>query len=114
MSILIKGAEMPENCHECPCLRHDSWDGLHRYQCNNKLIAFGECDSWSYERRPNWCPLVELPEKHGKLIDADAMERLMSETVQGNIRNYPYSDTTWDTAFQWMDHQPTIVEAEGD
>lgn len=71
MSILIKGVEMPENCHECPCMRHDSLDGLHRYQCNNKLIAFGECDSWSYERRPNWCPLVELPEKHGRLIDGE-------------------------------------------
>lgn len=62
MSILIKGAEMPKNCHECPCLRHDSREGIHRYQCNNKLIAFGEYDSWSYERRPNWCPLEEVKE----------------------------------------------------
>lgn len=57
---------------------------------------------------------VSLPEKHGRLIDADDMERFMSDTVQGDIRQYPYSDTLWDMAFKWIDSRPTIVEAEGD
>ena len=38
----------------------------------------------------------------------------MSDTVQGDIRQYPYSDTLWDMAFKWIDSRPTIVEAEGD
>ena len=43
-----------------------------------------------------------------RLIDVDAMEKLMSDTVQGDIRGYPYSDTQWEMAFKWLDHQPTI------
>lgn len=43
-----------------------------------------------------------------RLIDADAMEQMMSDTVQGDIRGYPYSDTQWEMAFKWIDHQPTV------
>ena len=28
-----------------------------------------------FDGRPDWCPLVELPEKHGDLIDRDALPR---------------------------------------
>lgn len=63
--------------------------------------------------RPDYCPLVDVP-PHGRLIDADAMERLMSDIVHGDIRGYPYSDTLWDTAFRWLDSQPTIITAEED
>lgn len=51
---------------------------------------------------------------HGRLIDSDEMERFMSETVQGDIRQYPYEDTKWETAFGWIDSRPTIIEAEGE
>lgn len=62
MSIIIKGEVMPECCAECPCMRHDNWNGDERYQCNVKLIHFGEFDSWIFEKRPNWCPLEEVKE----------------------------------------------------
>lgn len=58
------------------------------------------------------CPLRPLPERHGRLVDVDEMERFMSDTVRGDIRAYPYSDTLWDMAFRWIDSSPTIVEAE--
>ena len=47
-----------------------------------------------------------------RLIDADEMERFMSDTVQGDIRQYPYEDTKWETAFRLIDSCPTIIEAE--
>lgn len=50
------------------------------------------------------CPLVELPEKHGRLIDGDEVktafpcgESVRTECVRATI-----------------DNMPTIVEAEGD
>lgn len=43
-----------------------------------------------------------------RLIDVDAMEKFMSDTVLGDIRGYPYSDTLWETAFKWLDNQPTV------
>ena len=50
---------------------------------------------------------------HGRLIDADDMERFMSDAVQGNIRDYPYNAETWDEAFRWIDSRPTVIPAEG-
>ena len=106
MSVIIKGVDIPKNCSECPCCRHDSLDGLHRYQCNVKLITFGEFDSWIFKKRPNWCPLRPLPEKHGRLKDVDAI----IEDIRKNSESY-FAD---DFAHEWIERQPTIVEAEGD
>jgi hypothetical protein len=44
------------------------------------LITFGaEDENWIYDQRPNWCPLVEIPTPHGRLIDADKFERDFNE-----------------------------------
>lgn len=63
MSVLIKGAGMPEACCTCPC----SYDN----QCavNLKYPTFEEY----HGSRPAWCPLIEVPVPHGRLIDADAL-----------------------------------------
>lgn len=107
--IYTKGMVMPIRCVSCPLwkvmvLRSPALDicgATHRQIYK------------PYSSRPEWCPLVEVP-AHGRVIDVDAMERLMSDTVQGDIRSYPYSDTLWDMAFRWLDHQPTIIPAEED
>lgn len=107
MSILIKGMKLPTRCEACFAYRFKAEYG-HGYCriANAKVLGHGNA-------RLNNCPLVEIP-KHGRLIDADEMERTMSDTVQGNIRCYPYSDTLWDFAFRWIDNQPTIIEADGE
>lgn len=117
MSVIVLGMEMPKNCKQCLFSRYI----LGEYFCRTTttLDEDGE-EMWEsvgrfgFMRRLDCCPLRPLPEKHGRLIDADAMERVMSETVQGDIRGYPYSDTQWEMAFRWIDHQPTIAESEGE
>ena len=104
MSVVVIGMDYPNNCEEC---KIKSWD-IEGYVC-----PFSGVDTLSIGRQVN-CPLRPMPEKYGRLIDADDMERFMSDTVQGDIRQYPYSDTLWDTAFKWIDSRPTIVEAEGE
>ena len=64
MSILIKGLEMPKNCLECVFYRRT--DPVYDYCCISSTTP--------KEYVPNDCPLVEIP-PHGRLIDADAMER---------------------------------------
>jgi len=68
MSILIN-MEMPESCEQCPV--------CHEYQtlwfvaCGCKITMKTRevyCDT-----RPDCCPLVDVPDKHGRLIDADAL-----------------------------------------
>ena len=107
MSIIIKGEPMPEACAFCPCFRDDSIDGVHAYQCKATFITYGKEDDWIWNTRPNWCPLVELPEKHGRLIDEDVLltwfndhyddEAVMVGFVIGLIKD-----------------ELTVIEAEGE
>ena len=60
--IAIKDREMPKNCAGC-------------------FLRVGQCSKRIYmENRPSDCPLIEVPEPHGRLIDADAM-------CEGRVRN---------------------------
>lgn len=89
MSILIKGMEMPKNCWEC-----DFRTGLY---CE---ALFHE-PSINYYRgiktRETFCPLVEVPTPHGRLIDAD-------DTLK-----YFYG---YEFAKEVIGSMPTIIEAE--
>ena len=71
MSVLIKGIEMPKSCVDCPCSLNmffcRAWDG--RAITDRTGIEIKE--DGIVVSRPDWCPLVEVPEKHGDLIDTD-------------------------------------------
>ncbi len=97
--IKIKGMEMPERCGVC------------RFGFLSECTITGSYIVTKIERNSD-CPLVELPKQHGRLIDADHLERRMCDTVQGNIRGYGYDSSRWDLAFAWLDEEDTIVEAE--
>lgn len=67
--ILIRGMEMPATCWDCKlkvgfsaCGRvTDHKGGGFFYRVHNG------------NSRPDWCPLVPLPEGHGRLIDGDEL-----------------------------------------
>lgn len=92
MSVVIKGMEMPEDCFSCP-LKEEGY-------CNLTKAYAGQI----YKRNSD-CPLVELPDHHGRLIDADEMCNDLS-TV----------DPRYETLIGWCirvtEAQPTVVEAE--
>ena len=58
MGVYYKGVNMPVDCIVCPF----GWNG-----CNNQhdFVYKGS--------RPDNCLLIEVPEPHGRLIDADEM-----------------------------------------
>ena len=110
MSVVIRGMKMPETCDECP---------LHHYHSAGKYV----CEAtpmfypWNLANtkgiRKEWCPLVELPAEHGRLIDADALK----DTLDYYIREAGWSDEinealTW-VRDEFIDHEPTVIEAEG-
>lgn len=103
--LIIRGMAMPKSCDECR-LFNECW-----------CMALG-IDDWrkSYNKPPQGerlpdCPLVPLPEGHGRLIDADAL-----------IRDKSVEATLW-CGYEYQDHfvvfeediknAPTIVPAEG-
>lgn len=101
MSVLIKGAEMPESCDRCEFCK---WSNLH--QTGRCLKAHKPCfEDFSIEyrsKRAEFCPLVELP-PHGRLIDADAlMENAQYKGTHDIV-------TAWDIVAA-----PTVIEAESE
>lgn len=100
MSIIVKGMKMPTTCTRCT------------------LDAFGYCvaarrysESSTTHERASFCPLVELPEKHGRLIDADAYVSMMEEKCDYEKALDPYVLSVCRGGIKLM---PTIVEAEGE
>lgn len=106
MSILIKGMSGYECCEDCEfCGGLTIPDDIYTCDCpstrgmNITRAIEEDC------RHPD-CQLVELPEKHGRLIDADAL----IADIRKNSASY-FAD---DFAREWVDRQPIIVEAEGE
>lgn len=66
MSVLIKGMEMPKCCTNCKYSYSEPLFGIQRCKLTDLFIEDYSNDF------PESCPLVELPEHHGGLIDVDA------------------------------------------
>lgn len=98
-SVLVKGMKMPESCYYCG-LADTSFINCMAFE--KPILLEDDCE----EKRPDWCPLVALPDKHGRLMDADAL----IADIRKNSASY-FAD---DFAHEWVDRQPTIVEAEGE
>ena len=76
MSVIIPNMKMPMSCMTCPLAREmfgclvcvgyfkDNLTGRRVYKIDLK-------ESDTDFNRPDWCPLVPLPEGHGDLIDRD-------------------------------------------
>lgn len=103
--------DMPKCCWMCPC--------------SNKEFAF--CEAVKQERYiphtstiPAWCPLIEVPDGHGRLIDADALHQLFEEQWHYlqtlDWEENPKAEAKQD-GVNWCintmhDDAPTIIEAE--
>ena len=99
MSVIVKGMEMPENCEQC-ILQSDAGFCL--------AMPKNFCGYTETDKRADFCPLVALPDKHGKLMDADAT---IKEIKARNPDDVSYEDA-W--AITCIEHATTIVEAEGE
>ena len=111
MSVLIKGMKMPSSCLECPCI-------LNLFYCRAcGGMAITDSSSTTFDnnsitiRRPDWCPLVALPEHYGRLIDADFLEEhLYTCATNGRPLHRMYQEL--DELLEAINDIPTVVEAE--
>lgn len=97
MSIMIKEMKMPDSCYDCR-MRTDS------YFCSAMPKEF--CGYTDDIKRPDWCPLIELP-PHGRLIDAD---KLLTDRMKSKYYHLPNGDTA--IPIIDIEHAPTVLEAE--
>lgn len=83
MGVYAKGKEMPKTCHGCELM-----------ECTLDLTM--TVKEILRSRHPN-CPLVEIPEPHGRLIDVSDLSCESIFELDGMIKN-----------------APTVIEAEGE
>lgn len=121
--VLIRGMEEPSRCSACRMLEGDTNDGF----CHAAEKWFDdEYFSWyQYPEgdiatdKPLNCPLISLPEGHGRLIDADAFKSMcLSATKEAKPDFIRHEDWLKSCAVtisfcKDIDEQPTIIEAEG-
>lgn len=108
MSVLVKGMEMPENCGLCDLFHAES--PMH---CT--VVKGHKTVGAPYGMpRPEWCPLVALPDKHGRLGDLDALcEDLLERwSVAEKRKEELIKAVMADVVTPIIACQPTIVESE--
>ena len=111
MGVYVKGLKMPKSCSDCLFFV----DGL--YDANDEpcsaCLAKEDNSPWGcgYEeidgidhmaRRMDYCPLVEVPEPHGRLIDADALDYKLDASDRDIYVKYT------------LEEESTVIEAEGE
>ena len=112
MSILVKDMKMPERCLDCPMYDH------YNYYC--QMYAFNILARYNRDgsTRPEWCELVELPEKHGRLIDGDALVTEMTNGIRaGNLEDgyEKYQNiNNMDDCVECVKYADVVIEAEGE
>ena len=106
MSVLIKGMKMPEKCGSCDLFHVE-------LPMHCTVVKGHKTVGAPYGMpRPDWCPLVEIPEPHGELIDRNAL----------NIGDYEREDDDTGTLeislgglldlYHKVKDATTIIEAE--
>ena len=111
MSVIIMGMEMPKSCLSCLF-----GEGICRCRVLDRPI---DISCIKHERRLD-CPLAEVPDGHGRLIDADALHQLFEEQWHYlqtlDWEENPKAEAKQD-GVNWCintmhDDAPTIIEAE--
>lgn len=109
MSVLIKGMKMPDSCIACKFGREVNYTGDFEEKC----LINDKCGYVSVRKpRLDTCPLVEVKTPHGRLIDADAVNKAMDERIKKlkDDRSI-YEASCVSTALDMF--APTVIEAEG-
>jgi hypothetical protein len=108
--VIIRGMKMPETCVQCDLKRYDQ----ERIWTDNgtELLGAWVCKRtdeiiWNTQRGEN-CPLVPLPEGHGRLGDLDSILKEKYIIKPGDLLA---EVTVVDACY--ISNAPTIIEAEG-
>ena len=99
MSVIVKGMKFPENCLKCDLRGYDANAG-------EEYCPFTQIACLNIGRQDT-CPLVELPEKHGRLFDSDEVKRVLDEL--------PDTEDKWSAIalLEWAIEKRWCIEAEG-
>lgn len=100
MSVIVKGMKMPKSCCECKYSYCEPISGLSR--CNHTNLFIHD----NNDKFPESCPLVGLPEHHGRLIDENEVQTVMFWLLLREQR------LTWNDAYHAIQEMNAVLEAE--
>ena len=83
MGIYIKGMRIPENCIKCP-MQFGGMCYVMLADVDESRVAPTVEEAWK-QGKPDWCPLVEIPEPYGRLIDDNAMYLALAIIMAGAL-----------------------------
>ena len=110
MSVLVKNMTMPEDCRECRLMEYHNSTGKAWCTPADGLLA-EDYKPIPFDGRPDWCPLVEIPEKHSRLIDADyVLEEIRRDL---GIKDLSFLYNAEKSVVNHIINAPAIIEAEG-
>jgi hypothetical protein len=105
MGVYIKGMKKPKECTACP-------SGL--------SVCIG-CDAFFTGNRPRVrvredCPIVEVTEPHGRLIDADKLDAYKLPSKKRDFKTWhKHPVFVFNSALDMVkNNAPTVIEAEGE
>ena len=98
MSVIIKGMKMPKSCDSCDLIQFDD-EGL---EAHCPLSPYYRWCGTPPDYRPEGCRLERIPAPHGRLIDADEIEKCVHEWY--DVGEYVFADT--------IRNADTIIETE--
>lgn len=102
MSKLIVEMEMPQNCKKCPLVGMDHFGQIRCKGQGGRLIHLKNFQTEI--ERPSWCPIKgKLPDKHGDLIDRDALKKMKVYSPELHEYIVPLAYVDW---------QDTVIAAE--
>ncbi len=109
MSECVVRMEMPGCCFDCPCL--DDYGDYPRCRISNEQRGY---NFPIHEKRMPGCPITQpLPERHGRLVDAEEMYK-KSEVFCNQCRQgeHDCEKCNYIVAQGYIYKSPTIVPAE--
>lgn len=95
--LYLPGMEMPTRCGECP---------LSLYPHSPCWKNGGALD---WENRPDWCPLIELPAEHGRLIDVEPIMKF----IQDGLNRGEFGNDVIQVMTE-IQYAPAVIPAEVD
>lgn len=104
MGVYIKGMEMPKSCDECRIMMFEDTNCVPELFCGCPIVF--KAHPQGVGHRPDYCPLVEVPTPHGRLIDAEALMEKKNTHIDV-LADWRY------VRVSTIEDAPTIIESEG-
>lgn len=102
MGVYVRYMKMPESCLKCP-MQFGGWCYASPPEIDERVAP--TVDEAAEQGKPEWCPLVEVPDPHGRLIDVN--------DVKSRMIPLSFSVQKWIGEVE-LSNCKTVIEAEGE